>query len=340
MARDPGTLESGVLFGTDGQLFLADGEHSVLDFVSRQRSISSESVSRFAANIESRRRACDAQGIPYLHVLFPDKQSVLTANFPISDPVCLGEAYLQRASAVSDMVLYPRSFLQRSGPDVFQKTDTHLSDRGTVIVAKAVMDRLFDSRHEEAITAFLADIRHSMEWVGDLGRRFDPPIGEVRKVYRGDHRTKWFHNGIVGGNNGLVDIRFNAHPVYDKRLLMFGDYFGRELCRFLSLLVREIVFLRTPFFHQEMFEQIQPDVVISENVERYLSNCTPDADRPAFMMYPYLGQAQYMPDREFSEAFSAVLSYPRRPYQALRGRVFPGAAPVMPDTRLVGIGAD
>src|SRR5262249_32802344 len=121
-------------------------------------------------------------------------------------------------------------------------------------------------------------------------------------------------NNVSGGNNGIIDIIFRNEPYYQKRLLVFGDSFGRGLAAVLSHFFSETIFLRTPFFHREIFEQIGPDYVITQNVERYLSFCQADDMRPSFFMYPYLGKGVYAPTREFCEAFSAVLSYPRRPY--------------------------
>ena len=56
----------------------------------------------------------------------------------------------------------------------------------------------------------------------------------------------------------------------------------------LSYYFTEILFLRTPFFHPEIFEQVTPDILITQNVERYLASCQPDEVRPSFFMYPYL----------------------------------------------------
>ena len=312
--RVPGTLENGVLFGEDGQLFLADGGHDVLNFALRKRSVSEESISHFIGNLLFRRQFIEKRGVSYTHLIFPDKQSVMTEDFPYPDPACLGETYLEAAPAVADLILYPRDLLRSAPSAVFQKTDTHLNDLGTALVAGCVLDRIFGRSHASEIEAVIKQINVPMEWVGDLGRRFTPHLSEIRQTYQTATPIRWFHNELSGGNNGLVDVVFNEAACYQKRLLIFGDSFGRELARFLSLFIKEVVFLRTPFFHPEMFEQIGPDIVVSDNIERYFSFCASDDTRPPFLMYPFVNGGSYSPTKEFAKALSAVISYPRKPY--------------------------
>ena len=112
----------------------------------------------------------------------------------------------------------------------------------------------------------------------------------------------------------MTDLRFSFQPLYAKRLLFFGDSFGREACKLLSFFFKEVVFARTPFFHDEIFHAMQPDYVVCENVERYLDSCSLDEQRPWYTLIPMLDARGYAPPKTFARAFSAVLSYPHAPY--------------------------
>jgi hypothetical protein len=311
-----GSIENGVLFGRDGQLFLADGGHAVLEFALGRRAVDRDSIETFWTNVGSRSVVAAKLGIPYVHIIFPDKQSVLVDQFPFGQPVCLGEIYLKDQAA--DTVFYPRDRLRDLGVSAFQRTDTHLTDLGTATVARHVLDRLFGRSHVVEFGTIVDGINVPQEWFGDLGRRFTPELGETRLTFRGHRSVKWYNNDLQGANNGRVDLTFNTRAMYDKRLLIFGDSFGRELARFLGLFISEIVFLRTPFLHAEMLAQVSPDLLITENVERYLSSCSSDENCPSFLLYPFLGSGQYAPTREFAEVLSGILSYPREPYKRLR----------------------
>ena len=72
---NPGDLENGVLVGYEGYLFLAGGAHRILEVISGQKHIEAESLHNFRANILARRDlAADRK---FIHIVFPDKQSVV-----------------------------------------------------------------------------------------------------------------------------------------------------------------------------------------------------------------------------------------------------------------------
>jgi len=85
---NPGDLENGVLVGYEGYLFLAGGAHRILEVISGQKQIEAESLRNFRANILSRKDlAADRK---FLHIVFPDKQSVVREHFPYSQPAFIG----------------------------------------------------------------------------------------------------------------------------------------------------------------------------------------------------------------------------------------------------------
>ncbi len=313
--RKPGTVERGVLFGHDDVLFLADGGHRVLDFMLGLRKVPEESLANFEQNMASRREATKAGNTKFLHVIFPDKQAVMVDECPVREPVHLGDLYLNRVSQLSEDVFYPRLFLQNAGPNMYMKTDTHVSDVGNITSSAAIVERLTGEPQTESVARLMA-----MEWtsehgVGDLGGRFEPPLGETRRRIHRSWIQKWLHNDLHGGNNGIVDIIFNRDAVYKKRALVFGDSFARDFSSILSFFFKEILFLRTPYFHPDIYHQVRPDYVITENVERYLNHCFPDSNRPSFFAFPYLENNEYAPSKEFAAAFSAILCYGRAPYR-------------------------
>jgi hypothetical protein len=313
--RPPGHIEKGVMFGRDGYLFLLDGGHHVFDLLLGMRKIAEQSRANVGENIDRRAAVCRRAGAGYLHVIYPDKHSILTDEFPVKDPFRLADDYLNKLPGILQWVFYPRQVLRDAVGPVFLQTDTHLTDRGNIVAAGAVVERLLGESQAEHVNRLLT----SSEWkeserAGDLGGRFDPPLSERHNVLRKWWPIKWFHNNLTGGNDGMADVLFSPEAVYRNRVLVFGDSFSRDLSGYLSYFFKEVVFLRTRYFHDDIFQQIQPDFVITSNVERYLSHCESDDSRPSFFMYPHLSELNYAPDKAFAEAFSAVLSYGRTPY--------------------------
>ena len=75
-------------------------------------------------------------------------------------------------------------------------------------------------------------------------------------------------------------------------LVLFGDSFSWHIAPLFSRFFRTVVFLHSPFFHDELIETV-PGVraVVSASVERFLCRAEPDVARPEAHAYPaYLGK--------------------------------------------------
>jgi hypothetical protein len=312
-ARAPGTIEGDVLFGRRGQLFLARGGHDIFEMATGACDIPPESYAAFRGNIEGRRLHAEAAGVPYVHVIFPDKQSVLREDYVTADPVCLGEAHLRRSPEIAPHVFYPLEMLRQAGKASFLRTDTHLSDHGTIVAVCGLVERITGVEQSLTRDRMLGSLHIRREHVGDLGAKLEPNDSSIEMYAETDWPTRWLHNNLTGGNNGIVDLYFSPEAQHPGRLLWFGDSFGREAARFLSFFFREVILLRTPFFHPDVFDCIRPSLLVTENVERYLARCLPDSARPSFFMFPHLAGLRYEPSQEFARAFSDVLSADRKP---------------------------
>ena len=307
-------IENDVIVGREGHLFLAQGGHDVLDVAVRNKDVKDDSFNHCAANLSRRATLARASGTKFLHVIYPDKQSVLSDFYVTPDPLRLGHDFIQKHSSLSEMILYPLETLRREAERSYMRCDTHLSDFGSIAVVAEIVEALTGDDQTETRKLLNAKLSVSRDHMGDLGSKLKPQRSHVELFLPVFWPTRWFHNDMTGGNNGLTDLRFSFEPIYDKRLLFFGDSFGREACKLLSFFFKEIVFARTPYFHDEIFHAIQPDYVVSENVERYLDSCSLDRHRPWYTLFPMLGPNEYAPPKTFTRAFSAVLCYPHPPY--------------------------
>ncbi len=310
----PGTIQNGVLFGEDGELYLAHGGHSVLDFATGRRQVSDEMFAIFEANVLGRAARCAAYGAKYLHLIFPDKQSVVRERFPFNNPVCLGLLYDQNCPSVSKHVRNLTEVLRREPSAVFKKTDTHLNDYGMALAASMIVETITGQQRSTVLEQFTSRPVAVQTAAGDLGMKVVPQLQSEDRSIIANWPLHFFSNGVGFGNDGLIDIYVSPSSLSKIRLVWFGDSFGRGCVRLLSLFFREIVFLRTRYFHEEIVFQIRPDVVVTENVERYLDVVAPDEEAPPFLLYPLLKGLAYAPSASFCEAMAAILSYPRSTY--------------------------
>ena len=269
----------------------------------------------FEANILARARVCTEQGAAYRHVIFPDKQSVVRDRFPYADPVCLGSLYEQHCTHASAHLLNLTRTLRQHAGDCYKKLDTHLSDHGMAVAAGTVLAVLTGENGAAASAALHATPTKLQTMPGDLGGKLTPKLCGVERTIEANWPLKFFSNGVGFGNDGQADIYISPRSLLPGRLLWFGDSFGRGCVRLLSLFFREILFLRTRFFHDEMFRQFRPGYVVTQNVERYLDAVAPDEEAPPFLLYPALKGLEQTPTPDFARAMAALLSYPRGPYR-------------------------
>lgn len=298
--------EGDVLLTQDNVAFLIGGNHSVLKFATGQLKPTPTSLAAFRGNIASRVAHAQKVGSDYLHVIFPDKQSVLSDEFPFEPVHRLGDAYMAQIDpALRPQVLWPADQLKREPQSPFLPLDTHLTDYGSLSVLRMMLEAI-GLKGDAALERIRARIVRPQRWKGDLGGKFDPPLFQEGVLLEPDWPLRAFHSRD-GFNDGTVDIVLNPEALVDKTVLLFGDSFFRMMLSHLSAMFNRVIFLRTRFIHLEMVTLIRPDVIFTGNAERNLSNVSSDSEAQAFGLYPHLrGSKDLSMDGDFLAAWAAV----------------------------------
>lgn len=312
LPRVAGQVINDVVIGNNEHLFLAQGGHRCLDYALGRLSVREEIIEGFWSNVFSRKALCEDIRAKYVHLIVPDKHSVLTEEFPFEQTQNLTDVYL-RKNTLRPFVFDGRDAL-KNDPKTYLRTDTHLTDFGSVTLALALSNHLKFQVPQSLADKMLNSFAEMRIHTGDLGNKFSPQISSLESFTDFHGKSVWLHNGVAGPNNGIIDIRVNLNAINNERVLVFGDSFGREIARFLTLLTKHVMFIRTPFFHKEIAKAFQADVVITQNAERYLENCQIDDSRDFILLSPLLRAAQYLPSAAFVTALQAELSYPRQPF--------------------------
>lgn len=309
MSHESYTIHNDVLLTDSGVAFLIGGNHSVLNYITEKTKPSSNSFNNFAKNISRRAHIAHLCKAKYLHVIFPDKQSILRSEFPINNTIRLGDKYLQHmgVNPLINFVLYPSATLQRNHKnEVYQKLDTHLTDHGSLLVLRDILQKL-DEPAGEALDELEKLITLKKKNNGDLGAKFTPNLFQESIHLKSNWNYQYFSsNGSF--NNGQIDIYLSPDAAISKKILIFGDSFYRLMLKQFSKIFKEVIFLRTPYLHNEMIELIIPDIILTGNSERYLAEVASDLDAPAFQLYAYTHNAVSKPSFIFINSFGAVTS--------------------------------
>lgn len=312
-----------VLEGKEGFLFLSGGRHNPLRFAQAGERIKPESLKNFWLNIQRRQSMLSRRSIRFAHLIAPDKHSVCSDAFPFKISSYFGDEYLNAATSneLRRLVCYPREDLHKDYLQHCYKVDTHFRISGSLLMLKLLLARIQGIESEKLLPkTSQISVRREGSWEGDLGSKMSPPWTEERSSLVLPKSIRRFSNRLAGGNNGIIDLYINCDflkndsPQGLGRILVFGDSYGRDLSSCLSLACQEVLFMQTPFLHPEVIDAMKPDIVLTENAERYLSWVRLDEDRPFFFLYPFLKDNTCGMDKEMAYALSAILSFGRKPY--------------------------
>ncbi len=301
-------IDGEVLITANKVAFLIGDNHSVLKFATGKMTPTRASLNAFRANISSRLAWAKKLEIPYLHVIFPDKQSVLSDQFPIRPLHRLGDVYMAEIDPVfSSHVLWPADRLKHERNSPFLPLDTHLTDHGSLAVLQMMLKSIgIDAGN--SLKRIGDRIVRKQRWKGDLGNKLNPPLYQEGLLLDPDWSMQQFRSP-GGFNDGMVDIILNPGASVNKTVLLFGDSFFRMMLNQLGAIFTQVICLRTRYLHPEMLTLIQPDIIFTGNSERYLSSVIPDTEASAFSLYPHLRRSEdlAMPE-DFLAAWDAVTS--------------------------------
>jgi|GEM_PF-1555700 len=311
MDRLPGEVHNSVLFGLDGFMFLHGGRQQQMAHLTGECEPSEESIANFSENMTKRKEFCNSRGIEYLHIVFPSKPVVYKDKIDPSLQERVKSLFIRfyeksLDSCVKDYVLYPYAELIESNckDPVFRRLDTHNTDAGYMVVVKSILDRLNYIYNQEEFF-----YRREVSRTGDLAKMLGFQKKEDEKavfpylppiIVENTHTLK--------GNTHHICIVHNPVAISDRRLLVFGDSFIHGALTYLSPCFKDIIYVRSESFQEDMVELCGPDVVISSNAERYLREVNSDKTSTP-MLFANYGIDSYKPKEEFINAYKSQFSW-------------------------------
>ncbi|MDM7936090.1 MAG: hypothetical protein QUV06_01330 [Cyanobium sp. CZS 48M] len=279
--------------GNDGFLFLIGGAHSPYKYASGELIPTEHSIDSFWSNIEHRNSIAKQLCSQYRHIIVPDKHNSCKEVFPLPIKHRLADIYLEKRIGLRHLVKYPLSNLVQDFRNNSYRVDTHYNPIGS---CKILLDALSGIVHDQVLSDLQTYIEEKLlvtvsDWSGDLGSKVDPVRTEDRLAVKLPGSVKRYSNKLSAGNNGIIDIYCNSNPLSCglNKAVLLGDSYGRDIAELLSIVYKHVAFLRTPFMHDELVRMARPDLILTQNSERYLSWVQSDFESPLFFLYPFLG---------------------------------------------------
>jgi alginate O-acetyltransferase complex protein AlgJ len=278
--------------GRDNWLFLIGGSNSDSSLYDRESVLAGDNtIRKWADLIEARARRLERMGIQYVHINVPEKLTIYDdklwdppiVDWRLSPAVRLRET-LQHSPHGHVWLDLIEPF--RTSPDkdrLYFKTDSHWSGEGCYLAYRLLCERIGIAPEPD----LLSRSHQSIDGILDMGSKFDPPIHEPVKFYDFRMKTKRvFSNAIaryLETPEFGAQIHVGTHVRYlnqtpgaqKKKILIFGDSFssqrGDALTAMLAETARDVEFVWSSNLDWAFIKRTQPDVVIYELVERFMT---------------------------------------------------------------------
>lgn len=271
--------ESGptVIVGGDNWLFYAQDqmiEHS--QGVPRTLSgFTPQNLRDWQALLEQRRDWLARRGIKYLFVVAPDKQSIYSEQLPARMKKVHPETkldqfftYLRGHSTIEVVDLRPALLDARRIAPTYLKTDTHWNAFGGFVACQEIAKKLPGL---EPLSLDSFELEKTAGPGGDLAIMLGLKMTEENAV------SLTPKPGLPVLEMSVKDLArhpeyrapsFTKNPGGKGAALVFCDSFGTALIPFLGCHFGKVTYLREPELNAGWIEREEPEVVISEMVER------------------------------------------------------------------------
>jgi hypothetical protein len=284
--------------GHDGWLFLQGGSNKVLSLFTEPEAYTATLETGWRNLLRDRAARLGAHGIPYRHVVAPDKLSVFP-EFYRAGLNLLDRSPLRRLvdptqpGGRPDFVIDPTAVLNAGNGALnsYFKTDSHWTIWGAYLVYRMVCESLGVADPID----FNARRLGRYEVCFDLGSKLNPPVVEDHMFWPpSDTITRAFanalvilreqgeaHGGPTPGHHGThIVLRNSAPHVARKCLVIFGDSFSdyrpSSLTYLFAEAFNEVHFVWSTDIDVDYARRVGADAVVSEIAERFMTRLPAD----------------------------------------------------------------
>lgn len=247
-----------VLLGKNDWLFYKteiDG-HPIWDYMGINH-FTEEELAAMAANLTQMRDYFEERGIDFFITALPNKEVVYEENMPDTiarvNEVSRSEQVAEYMWANTDLkYIYPKQQLLEAKEDyqIYYETDTHWNQIGAFIGMQEIFKEAYGTHAEADSVSFRVD---SETFAGDLAT-----IAGVTADYSND-------TVYVFEAESADEAQYR-----DEVCFVVGDSFSGFLSTIAKGYYKEVHWIYATDFTMDMVEELQPDVIIWETVERYM----------------------------------------------------------------------
>lgn len=274
------TIDSRVIIGKEGWLFYEGEEAKSIKQVQGLSRFSEEQKKNILENLEFNRDKLKKKGIEFYALVIPNKENIYKEYLPdtikIKDKVSGTEELVEYVKNNSDVnIVYPKEELLEAKKEfqVYYKYDTHWNDIGACIGTISLLKAI-----DVNFNYNLNDIKigKSNSMYGDLTKfaNLSDKLSEDGVIITNFYPKIVYKTNKIQVNGIKADKieSFISNSENNKKVLVIGDSFRSAMRPYLSKLYREVIYIHRDNLNEKLIDEIKPDIVVHEVVERYSSN--------------------------------------------------------------------
>lgn len=270
-----------ILYGKNGWLFLKEDSNRVLDQITGNYRLKPDFQDSWQALFEHRKEMSQKLGYRYFYGIAPNKECVYADQLPAGVTVIEDRPVQQVLAMARDRVLH-RYYLEplreaARNEDIFVRGDTHWNHSGALIAFNEAMRALgLPGMEREEFNIDVRNIEADLSM--KIGQLCPATVLTVKTP-----RFKMIFNNKVN-NIGQCRIYENEDKSLPRCVYFRDSFTSHQLDMFASRFSR-IVYLWQPNIDYDIVREESPDVVINQQVERFLVECPDDLNGPSHREY-------------------------------------------------------
>ncbi len=273
-----------VLFGYDDFLFLSNIYSSYSSYSHRDL-MSSAELDSLSNKFLDRKLNLNKKGIAYFCGFWPNKHTIYADKLPevmkiqINGKMSLADQVINTFQKNKIKFFDVRETLKekKTEKQLYLKLDTHWNMSGVYYAYKSFFVQLYNEFGVKPFDEAIFDITYHKEQVGDLvGVLGVDSLNIIDNVPIYKIKDGIGKISIVpsDGLPKLTVTMVNYECKTPKTVLIFGDSFSENIQMFLSMHFQKVIRVdlsrESRYYDSDIVEKVNPDIVISACVERYL----------------------------------------------------------------------
>ncbi len=235
-----------------------------------------EQIDEMTAKMRETSSKMEKMGINYYVLVAPNKENIYREKLPntieIADEKSKVDILMDHLiEAGTSYLIYPKEALikGKEKAQTYYRQDTHWNDWGAFIGYKEYMKVAEPSYKVKYNKISIEPLDRDRDLTGMIGinNYFEDDIPRVEFLPESKYEKE-----TTRTRTNKITITKNKKAPIEKTLLLAGDSYREAIIDYFAKTYKKCVFMHKEDFKSKMIEEYRPDIVISENVERYIYN--------------------------------------------------------------------